>query len=134
MKKFTISILSLLCLTACGPDKVSFNTLEAARDQARSNAVENAQTFRATDPRFTDLEIIARGDSTQSDSCPQGDGWASIDFNRKGTQGFLKVKCSTVSRSLGCMTDADFKGREQYAKQENKCNATLPFPIPKLTQ
>ncbi len=98
------------------------------------NAVENAQTFRATDPRFTDLEIIARGDSTQSESCPQGDGWASIDFNRKGSQGFLKVKCSTVSRSLGCMTDADFKGREQYAKQENKCNASLPFPIPKLTQ
>lgn len=126
-------LVIVIALAGCGKSEaVGFNTLEQARDQARANALENAQRFRAADPRFEGLDIISRGDSTQTAECPQGDGWASIDFNPKGTQTLIGAKCSTVSRSLGCMTSEDFKKRDQYASKENKCDESLPFPIPKL--
>lgn len=123
-------------ISGCGRQEVAFDTLEQARAQARENAEWNAQTFRANDPRFEGLKIVTRGDSTQAPDCPQGDGWASIDFMDPATRGIVwKTKCSTVSVSVGCMTQADFETKI-YAKEDGHCqNASkVPFPLPKLVK
>lgn len=135
MKSRMIGIAVVLALTACSQKKVGFDTLETARAQAKENAVWNAQRFRMTDPRFEGLDIISRGDSTQSPECPQGDGWASIDFYRKGDATLYKAKCSTVSAAVGCMTDSDFKGKV-YAQEDGHCQAVekVPFPFRKIVE
>lgn len=117
-----------------GSDDVPFKTLEDARTMARENATWNAQHFRQTDPRVTGLNFIPRGDSTQMPDCPQGDGWASVDFV-KPDGSFFKVKCSTVSVAVGCIESEEFKGKA-YNSEENHCAPTskVPFPLPKLTQ
>jgi hypothetical protein len=51
-----------------------FGTVEDARAQAKENAVENAQAFRAS-ANLAEYDIYPRGDSSE---CPNGDGWASI--------------------------------------------------------
>jgi hypothetical protein len=130
-----LAAASVLILSACGRPQVSFDTLETARMQARENAIWNAQRFRQTDPRFASYEIIARGDSTQSNDCPQGDGWVSIDFFDKTNGAIIKTKCSDVSGAVGCMTDADFKTKV-YAQEEGHCASTntVPFPFRKIAQ
>lgn len=144
--KFAILIIVAVfssLLTGCGksePEKVSFNTLEDARAQVRANAEFNATAYRAENPRLAGMKIVGHGDSTQAPDCPQGDGWASLslmnvnkDATTNQTQAVekVKIKCSTVSVSLGCYTEADFTGKP-FAKQENRCDTSLPFPLPKL--
>jgi hypothetical protein len=127
---FNLSILAAaLALTACGQKEVSWNELESQRNIAAENAKFNAVSYRAQ--YFPAAQIVSRGDSTQAASCPQGDGWASIDLVVNG--GIVaKLKCSTVSSNIACMTDADFKARPQYAGQDGKCSSQLPYPLPKL--
>lgn len=119
---------------ACQQD-VGFDTLETARLQARENAKWNAQNFRQVDPRFTGMDIVVRGDSTQSPTCPQGDGWASVDYLSADKARTVKAKCSTVSVAVGCMTDEDFKAKE-YAKDDGHCQDTnkVPFPFRKIVE
>lgn len=126
-------------LTACGKkdEPVAFATLEDARAQARANGEYNAQLYRAENPRFTDHKIVSHGDSTQSPQCPQGDGWASntiMSVNGKEVEKF-KVKCSTVSVSLGCYLEDDF-AKKPFASEEGHCQNTnkVPFPLPKLAK
>lgn len=135
MKKLLLSIGLLAVLAACSKNEVGFDTLETARNQAKDNAVWNAQRFRMTDPRFDGMDIIARGDSSQQPDCPQGDGWASIDFINKGSGLVVKAKCSTVSSAVGCMTDQDFKSKV-YAQEDGHCQNTnkVPFPFRKIVQ
>jgi hypothetical protein len=134
MKSTIVIVSAILALSACGGGKkVSFDTLETARNQARENAIWNAQHFRSTDPRFAGSDIVARGDSTQDFNCPQGDGWASMTFIFKDTNASINAKCSTVSTAVGCMTDADFK-QKRYAQEDGHCNEDLPFPFKKLVQ
>lgn len=134
MKRFLL-ISVALSAAACSHKEVSFDTLETARTQARDNAVWNAQRFRQTDPRFEGLDIISRGDSTQAPECPQGDGWASIDFFQKGTSVLFPVKCSTVSAAVGCMTADDFK-KKAYAQEDGHCAplSKVPFPFRKIVE
>jgi len=138
MTKITIAtIVATACaISACGQKDVSFDTLENARATARDNAQFNAQAYRAENPRFdNNFKIVGHGDSTQSAACPQGDGWASLSILRvdgKAVEKF-KLKCSTVSAALGCYLDADFE-KKPFAKQENRCDASLPFPIKKIAQ
>ena len=125
-----------IALSACGgKESVSFNTLEDARAQARSNAEFNAANYRAENPRMVGMKIVGHGDSTQVATCPQGDGWASISLmnvdKAAGTVEKYKIKCSTVSATLGCYIEADFAVKP-FASQENRCDATLPFPLPKV--
>lgn len=132
----TIAVVGLIfILVSCSKKEVAFDTLEQARQQAKDNAVWNAQRFRATDQRFEGLDIISRGDSTQMPDCPQGDGWASIDFLSVNKANIYKVKCSTTSSALGCMTEEDFK-KKPYANEEGHCAplTKVPFPIRKLAQ
>ncbi len=136
MKTFKISfaVLVIASLTACGKD-VSFDTLEQARSQARDNATFNAQAYRQNDPRVRDWSIISNGDSTQTPQCPQGDGWASVKIVSQNNATTLTLKCSTVSGSVGCMPDVDFKGKP-YADDEGRCQPVtkVPFPIRKIAK
>lgn len=138
--KFAIALVSVLALTACTEEKVpveekvSFDTLETQRAVANDNSRYNAQKWRAENG-FEQNGILARGDSTQQANCPQGDGWASVDLTDPKTKAtVVKLKCSTVSGSVGCYKDEDFKGRAVLAKQENSCNADIPKTLKKIEQ
>lgn len=116
-----------------------FATLEDARNQARENALFNAATYRAENPRLEGSKIVSHGDSTQSVDCLSGDGWATVSFMRVSGQGVgkevekYKAKCSTVSGSLGCYLEDDFTSKP-FARQENVCDQKLPVPLPKIAK
>ena len=124
-----IAILAYTLLQSCSKkEKHSFSTVEDARLQAKENAAFLAKSYRA-DNNLTDYDIYVRGDSTIRSDCPNGDGWASLDL-KKGKK-VIKLKCSTVSVGLGCMTSEDFKSKT-YATEDGKCNPEVPHPLPKL--
>lgn len=129
-----LSVILALELTACGSKpSVSFETLEDARGTARDNAVFNAKTWRAQ--MFPEFDIISRGDSTQTELCPQGDGWASIDLISPDHYQIIKLKCSTVSSNIGCLENSDFKTKA-YSNENDICQQTshVPFPLPKIAK
>ena len=133
MKKLLLVAAIGLTLVGCQKE-VSFDALESSRGVVNANAHYNASKFRAENG-YTNLGLLVRGDSSQQASCPQGDGWASVDLIDSATkQPVVKLKCSTVSANIGCMTADDFKSRIQYASQENTCNDTLPYPPKKIEQ
>lgn len=126
MKRFVL--LAAVLLASC-TEKVSFETLEDARRQARENATVNAQDFRTGNAEYVSCGIGSAGDSTQSRDCPQGDGWASLTL--KCASGPVKLKCSTVSNAVGCVEEETFKSRP-YATEENRCNLDIPTTLPKI--
>lgn len=131
-----VAISAGALLVACGSKDVSFDTLETARKQAKENAEYNARAWRSQTPAMAELALITRGDSSQTPQCPQGDGWASIDLvNPKTAQVAAKLKCSTVSDSVGCRVDTDFKA-SPYANEDGHCQATskVPHPLPKIAK
>jgi hypothetical protein len=118
------------CISACGENnEVSFATLENARAAAGDNSKSNAVMWRTENAPGTKIKM--RGDSTQSNKCPQGDGWASIDLLDSNGKIVKQLKCSTYSMNLGCVEKKDFESRS-YAKEEGKCNHAVPFPLPKI--
>lgn len=129
---FRIYLLTIL-LISCEQQKVSFDTVEDGRRQARENAEIVAKSWRSQNLAYADTNIYMRGDSTVSPECPQGDGWASVDIQDKDGKVLLKLKCSTVSLSIDCLEDKDFKSKS-YAAEEGRCNRDLPFPLPKLVK
>lgn len=156
--KLTRSFLALVSIcalafgmSACSPqpageirkienaaEKVSFQTLEDARNTARENGLWNAKAYLAENPRFDKgFSVVSHGDSTQDNDCPQGDGWATVSIMR--VEGKViekyKAKCSTVSGSLGCYLDDDF-AKKPFAKDENQCQprGKVPFPLPKIAK
>ena len=141
MKKLTLIAISIAAaaLVGCGKKEVAFDTLEDARNTGRENALFNAAAYRAENPRLEGLRIVSHGDSTQAPDCPQGDGWASVTFMGVNGEGKGKeiekytAKCSTVSGALGCYLDKDFMNKP-FAKQENRCDPSLPFPIKKIAK
>lgn len=141
IKQVTLAVLVVasLALAGCGKDKVGFDTLEDARNIGRENALFNAASYRAENPRLEGTRIVSHGDSTQTPECPQGDGWASVSFLSVTGEGKGKevekyvAKCSTVSGALGCYLDKDF-GNKPFARQENRCDTSLPFPIKKIAK
>ena len=138
MKKLTFIMAALaaaLTLTACEEESVSFATLEEAKQTARENALWNAQRYRVENVLFKGWDIVSRGDSTQMPKCPQGDGWATMEFVNPEKTKIVKVKCSTVSGATGCLEDADFKSKP-FASQDNSCQGqdVVPFPLPKIAK
>lgn len=137
LKYLTLIIAATIGLAACGPKDVSFDTLETARKQAKDNAEYNARKWRADTKvqRLVESNIISRGDSTQSPTCPQGDGWASMDLVNGDGQKIVGLKCSTVSDSVGCLENNDFKTKS-YANEDGQCQATtkVPHPLPKIAK
>ncbi len=118
-----------LAIGCNSPKKASWATQEDVRRQALENATFSAQKYRRQ--FLPEYRLIPRGDSTISENCPQGDGWASMDLAHKGV--LVKLKCSTVSETIGCMTSQDFKKRT-YAQQDGRCNQKIPFPLPKIVK
>jgi len=134
--KYVSLLFMAVILSACGKNDVSFDTLETNRANAKENAQYNAQKFRAESPQYSNYALEVQGDSTQSPSCPQGDGWASAKLVDKAnpTQK-VSVKCSTVSGTVGCMTSDDFS-KKPYAPDDGQCQPVtkVPFPIPKIAK
>ena len=133
----TVAAIAAATLAACGktqPD-ASFASLEDARGTARSNAMWNAQAYRTSNPLLKGYDILGRGDSSQTNSCPQGDGWATMDFISQDKTARVAVRCSTVSANLGCLEDADFKTKS-YAAEDNHCQppSKVPYHLPKIGQ
>jgi hypothetical protein len=133
MKRFAIAVI--LVMSACTQKDVSFATLEEAKQTARENSMWNAQTYRQENVLYRGWDIISRGDSTQMPNCPQGDGWATLEFVSPDKHYKIKVKCSTVSAATGCLEDADFKSKP-YAPEDGKCQdvSKVPFPLPKIAK
>lgn len=125
--KSICALAIVAALAACGNDKVSFDTLETARSTAKENAEFNARTWRQQAPAYAELGLLSRGDSTQSATCPQGDGWASLDLVAKDMGSVrVKLKCSTVSGAIGCRTDTP--------ASEGRCSSEVPHPLPKIAK
>ena len=139
MKKtlFIATVVAVTALlTACKEkQEVSFASLEEAKGTARDNAMFNAQMYRQSNILYKGWDIIGRGDSTQSNSCPQGDGWATIEFVNPEKTRMIKAKCSTVSGNTGCLDDADFKTKP-FAGEDGVCAPTnrVPYPLPKIAK
>jgi hypothetical protein len=131
MKQLLLAGIIASTLAACSTDELSFDSVEASRKIANENAEFNAKTFRATHPEFATWSILSASDSTQSNKCGQGDGWETLTLLKLETNGKIPLKCSTVSASIGCMLDSDFKTKS-YASQDGKCDTTLPYPLPKI--
>jgi hypothetical protein len=134
--KYTIAIIAAaLVLTACGKDEVSFASLEEAKGTARENAMWNAQRYRQENVLYKGWDIVGRGDSSQDNACPQGDGWATMEFVNPEKTSLIKVKCSTVSGNTGCLEDADFKTKP-FASDDGHCQPTnkVPYPLPKIAK
>jgi len=128
-----VSLLLAVSLTACGNKNVSFDTLEEAKGTARDNALFNAQRYRAEQPEFQSWKAVSNGDSSQTNQCPQGDGWATLKlYNPEATRA-VAIKCSTVSGNTQCMTDAEFKSKP-FASEDGHCNDNVPFPLPKISK
>lgn len=135
MKKVLV-LAAALAMVACGGQKeVSFNTLEEAKQTARANALWNAQKYRTENVKLQGWDIVSRGDSTQMPKCPQGDGWATVEFVSSDKKTTTKVKCSTVSAATGCLEDSDFKTKP-FAGQDGSCQpeSVVPFPIPSIAK
>lgn len=139
MKKLLVLSLIASALVACGApnsqQSVSFASLEEAKGTARENSLWNAQTYRQENVLYKGWDIISRGDSTQSNDCPQGDGWATMEFISPDKSAKIKVKCSTVSANTGCLEDSDFKSKP-FASDDNRCQGLekVPFPLPKIAK
>ena len=134
--KYVIAIVAAaLALTACKGDEVSFASLEEAKGTARDNAMWNAQRYRQENVLFKGWDIVGRGDSSQDNACPQGDGWATMDFVDPSKTRLVKVKCSTVSANTSCLEDADFKTKP-FASDDGHCQPTnkVPYPLPKIAK
>lgn len=133
MKKLLIVVAVLGVLAGCGKNKVSFDTVETARAQARENALYNATKHRAASPQYSEWNIEGRGDSSQTNECPQGDGWATMDFIAPNNKQVIQFKCSTVSGNIGCLESNDFK-KKAYASEDGQCQPTekVPHPLPKI--
>lgn len=133
VSSLVISAAIAMVLSGCSKD-VSFDTLESARSQGKANAEFNATVFRAANKY--DANIIAQTDSTMTPKCPQGDGWASVRLvDNTNPARVVGLKCSTISGSVGCMTDADFKTKV-YAGDDGNCQPVekVPFPLPKIAK
>ena len=136
MKKLILVIaLVSAALAGCKQDEVSFASLEEAKGTARENAMFNAQMYRQSNILYSGWDIVGRGDSTQTNSCPQGDGWATIEFVSPQKDRIIKAKCSTVSGNTGCLEDASFKTKP-FASEDGICAPTnrVPYPLPKIAK
>ena len=136
LKLALASVLAIGALTACNEkQEVSFASLEEAKGTARENAMFNAQMYRQSNILYKGWDIIGRGDSTQSNACPQGDGWATVELVNPEKTRLVKAKCSTVSGNTGCLDDADFKIKP-FASEDGQCAPLnrVPYPLPKIAK
>ena len=130
MKKLLLAVVMGSVLVGCGSDEVSMATAEEQRAIARDNSKMVAKKFISENPMYNAFKVIPNGDSTITRQCPQGDGWASLKLiNDNG--GIIKIKCSTYSLGIGCLTADEFS-KKQYAQEDGTCNSSITYPLPKI--
>ena len=113
--------------------KYTFQEIELNRRTAKENAVHNANVFRANSPLYGDWGLINFGDSTINFDCASGDGWATLELVSPDKKVREKIKCSTVSDSIGCLEDKQFKKKAKLSSEDGKCNPLLEHPIRKIS-
>lgn len=119
------------CSSEPAPDPGAIlSMLESNRITGIANALFNARRFSAS--VYPNYNPQVRVDSTIQSGCPQGDGWASVDLVNENNDK-IKIKCSTYSATIECMTEKDFLAREVFSSQEGHCNKDIPNSLPKLT-
>lgn len=142
-KSLLIASLIAIALAACAkaPEPVSHQTLEDARARSLENGVTVAKAYVRENPRLAGMDVVGHADDVQTSDCPQGSGWTHLSamkndpdvLDKYGKPTVMKVKlvCSTVSASLGCYREEDFKGTKFYDRA-GQCDSKLPFPLPKV--
>ena len=128
MKALALVAVAATLLVACGGGGPSLTAADIDQNMriSRENAELNAKGWaRNNVPGFE--RVVFDSDSTIDASCPFGDGWASGEvIDSKGKA--VPIKCQTNGNGKGdngCMLKADFMGKEKYAAQEGKCDASL---------
>lgn len=131
MKKYLLA--ATLTLAACPKDQVAFPELEKSRTQAKANGFKNAQLYRSERKMSYEYDIISNGDSAITNECPNGDGWVSDELVKKSDGSTIKLKCSTTSITLGCLTEKEF-ALKSYAQEDGNCAPLIrvPHPIPPI--
>jgi hypothetical protein len=130
-----ILVLAIFLSIVNGPklkpvEPVDYNLVESQRTIALENALFNAQAYRATNPRFAEgFSIVPHTDETIGPDCIQGDGWANLSIMKQEDKRIEKYKivCSTVSPTLGCYLENDFKSKN-FSNEEGFCQ---PNKVPK---
>lgn len=135
MLKIKLFLVGLMCfgLIACGSDEVSWSTQEQQRALAIENSDYNAKAYRTKNKQYSGYGIYNRGDSSIGSKCANGDGWSSVDLKSADQKHVVKLKCSTASGTIGCLTASDFAGKV-YANEDGTCNKNLPVPMPKIVK
>jgi hypothetical protein len=130
-----VFVITAVLSTGCD-NKVSQKELNTNMATANENSSYNAKTWKALHPEVSDFVIEAKGDSTQSKECLQGDGWATIDLVKitKDNREVVILKCSTISAQIGCRTKTDYDTTAAYANQANKCNSAIDVPLEKIAE
>lgn len=107
--------------------------LEQQRATAKKNVYANAYAFKHNLKQFKDTIIITQMDHSISSTCPSGDGWGAVSLvNTSGTTA-VRLMCSTISTSIGCVVKSQFESNWETQKQEGKCNLALANPLPELS-
>lgn len=119
----SLSLLSLLLCVGC-PKLYSFDEIERSRKQAKINAALNARIWIDNHQKHI-TSIVAQTDSSITESCPNGDGWVTVEAED------VILKCSSVSVEINCYTADEFKSKS-FASQDGKCQPRnlVPFPLP----
>lgn len=126
-KLFTAIVL-VSSLAACS--KVSQDVVDMNMVTTRMNAQKNANSyFPIAYPEGTvdaklgkPTRVLMQSDSTVSEFCRNGDGWASGDIQFENGK-TLAVKCQTNGFGKGingCMTKAEFETKT-YKSEEGTC-------------
>jgi hypothetical protein len=122
-----------------------FAVVEEQRLQGKQNAAAAAAEYQRQNPRLHGWESIIKTDTTQSSTCPQGDGWTEVVFMRtereEGKTKNLQVEkattmCSTVSTLQGCVmvSPVDNWSKHPAKLADGQCASTrdVPYPLPKV--
>jgi hypothetical protein len=130
------ALIALLSVACSSQPSVGPAELDMALKTARDNALYNAKLWRAASGQaYSAYDIMARGDSSQTVHCPQGDGWATIELISIPRGDKITIKCSTWSSGKGCIDETHFKASPD-AMQDKACQPTdkVPYPLPTIAQ
>lgn len=103
MKK-ALPVITAMILAACGGSDNS-PELEQAITAANGQAAQHAKRYLAASIRFPTWTSRVTGDAMQTESCPQGDGWASVEFVHPDGATFFKMQCPTFATAEYCVDE-----------------------------
>lgn len=123
-----LSLIGVLGVVGCDSNTTTQLQVEESMRIAKNNASYNAGEYIRSNPRFSGdgWVYVARADSFQDLTCPQGDGWADVSFmrntstNSKDAERWPAV-CSTRSQDLGCYLVKDLPTKPEITRQFNTC-------------